>query len=82
MADASGSVWEVLGLPAPGLMDAYKAEIHFVVRDHGPYISGMKREMTSTFNGGCELGELPADPRLGKVGPITCVDVHFAVHKP
>ncbi len=82
IGDNAGSVWEVLGLPSPGLIDSYKAEIHFVVRDHGPYIAGMKREMTGTFNGGCELGDFPPDPRLGAEGPNTCVDVHFAVHKP
>jgi hypothetical protein len=51
-----------------GLTDAATAEIHLVVRGHGPAAlddPGMLEAQTSTFMGGCEAHE--------------CVDVQFAV---
>lgn len=36
-----------------GLMDPMKAEIHFVIRDHGPDQAGVPDE-TSSINGGCD----------------------------
>ncbi|MGH2626938.1 MAG: hypothetical protein ACRDHY_09850 [Anaerolineales bacterium] len=85
--DRSGSLHQVLGLPLFGLLDAREAEIHLVVRTHGPIIRGMKRAMTRTFNGGCGrvdpvLGPLPEHPFIGPEGPNVCEDVHFAVHQP
>lgn len=80
--DESRSLWEVLGLPSPGLLDAREAEIHLIVRTHGPVIAGMARQMTSTFNGGCPRDGLPDDPFIGPEGPNVCEDVHFAVHQP
>jgi hypothetical protein len=86
VADNSGSVFAALGLPAPGLVDARTAEIHLVVRTHGPKIRGMVSEMIRTFNGGCQhpgpAFPDPLPPELGAPGPNTCVDVQFAVHKP
>ena len=35
------------------LIEPMKAEIHFVVRSHGPAIPGLVGEQTSTLNGGC-----------------------------
>lgn len=86
VGDGSGSLWEILGLPSPGLLDARQAEIHLIVRTHGPVIAGMAREMISTFNGGCPRGDppddLPDDPFIGPEGPNVCEDLHFAVHQP
>jgi hypothetical protein len=48
------------------------AEIHFVIRTHGPAIPGMIHEQISTFNGGCEEGE----PNEG-----LCDDVQFGVFR-
>lgn len=85
--DKSSSMWEVFEFPSPGLLDAREAEIHFIVRTHGPVVPGMARAMTSTFNGGCGpvdpvFGPLPDDPLIGPVGLNDCEDLHFAVHRP
>lgn len=49
------------------------AEVHFVIRTHGPAIPGMIREQISTFNGGCEEGE----PNEG-----LCDDLQFGIFLP
>ena len=78
-----GSINEpLLGKPALGMEEAHDAEIHYVVRTHGPVIDGFEYEMTHTFNGCCQLGSLPDDPRLGPVGPNTCKNLQFAIHLP
>lgn len=83
VGDESGSIADALfGNPEMGVEDAHAAEVHYVVRSHGPVIEGFEYEMTHTFNGCCTLGSLPDDPRLGPVGPNTCANVQFAVHKP
>lgn len=48
-----------------GLIDSFEAEIHLVVRSHGPAIPGLEEEQISTFNGGCP--------------PNECIDVQFSV---
>lgn len=63
---------------AYGLINARKAEIHFVIRSHGPLIPGIIQEQISTFNAGC--GGFP--PELGTPGPNECEDIQFAVHLP
>lgn len=84
--DTTGSALGALGLPTYGIIDPDEAEIHLVLRSHGPAIPGMIDEMTSTFNGGCKHpGDDfpdPLPPELGEPGPNTCVDVQFAVHQP
>ena len=52
----------------PGLIDPMKAEIHLVVRTHGPPIPGMEDDQTSSLNAGCP--------------PNTCEDHQFAIHIP
>jgi hypothetical protein len=84
--DGSVSLLGALGLPSPGIIDPATAEIHFVLRSHGPVIPGREDEMISTFNGGCQHpGSDFPDPlpaQLGAPGPNTCVDVQFSVHEP
>ena len=67
--DNSGSNF---GEGSLGLVDSRKAEIHFVVRTHGPKIPGLIGEQIGTFNGGCD----PGQPNEG-----LCQDIQFAVHK-
>ncbi len=55
-----------------GLVDAHKAEIHAVIRDHQEPKPGMANEMVNSMNGGCSEN-WPNDP---------CVDLQFAVFKP
>lgn len=58
--DATGTInQEFFGLPSyGGLHDAMHAEIHLVLRDHGPSIPGQVHEQISTYAGGCD----PNDP--------------------
>jgi len=79
--DNSGSVNELMGLPiAGGLLDAQKAEVHLVIRTHGPKIPGEVNEQISSYVGGCD------DPFL--YAPFTfypdaigeCADIIAAVH--
>jgi len=55
----------------PGLLDAETAEIHLVVRTHGPMVEGAFADQISTFGGGCE----PFDA-------LPCEDVQFAIFQP
>jgi len=55
-----------------GLQKPLTAEIHLVVRTHGPAIPGKVDSMLYTVNGGCE-GAFPNPP---------CADVQFAIFKP
>ncbi len=48
------------------LRNPYGAEIHFIVRTHGPAIAGMVREQISTLNGGCP--------------PNACANVQMSIH--
>lgn len=75
--DISGSLLTILtGMKTPGLLDARKAEIHFVVRSHGKAIKELAREMITTFGAGCK----DAPPGTGTPGPNTCEDQQAALH--
>jgi hypothetical protein len=53
----------------PGLLDPKHAEIHLVVRSHGPALMGAAfTDQLGLFNGGCP--------------PNTCVNVQASVHAP
>ncbi len=55
-------------LMGPGLVDAQKAEIHLIVRSHGPAAFGepeLLNHQLTTFGGGCDI--------------FTCVDVQYAM---
>lgn len=60
-------------IAGPGLIDAEGAEIHLVVRSHGPKLGGGYLEQITRFaDAGCqELG-----------GPNECRDIQFSVHPP
>jgi len=60
---------------SPGLLDPRGAEIHFIVRSHGPAIPGMIPEMLSTFEGGCT----PETSAGAGSGPNTCSEPQAAV---
>jgi hypothetical protein len=55
----------------PGLLDSFKAEIHFVVRSHGPAIvdnpETLQQQLTM-FVGGCP--------------PNTCANLNVSIHQP
>lgn len=62
----------------PGLTDARGAEIHLVVRSHGPVQPGLNHAMFNSFEAGCEVflaaGIVPENPG-------ECADQQFAVFK-
>jgi hypothetical protein len=74
VGDTSGVL---LGV-GPGLTNPEGAEIHLVVRSHGPAIPGLVNEQISSFGAGCN----DAPPGTGTPGSNTCVDLQFAVHEP
>jgi hypothetical protein len=55
----------------PGLLDPHKAEVHLVVRTHGPVVADAFDAQISTFGGGC-------DP----IDTLPCDDVQFAMYLP
>jgi hypothetical protein len=62
----------------PGLLNPHGAEIHLVVRSHGPAIPGLVNEQIRTFGGGC----IDAPEGTGTPGPNVCTDVQGTVHRP
>lgn len=65
VGDTTGAVF------GPGLVNAMKAEIHLVVRTHGPAILDDPQTLQaqlSTFNGGCP--------------PNTCANLQISIHQP
>lgn len=59
-----------------GLTNPEGAEIHLVLRSHGPRIPGLVEEQRSTFAGGCEEFLNPGITQL-EAGP--CSDVQLAL---
>ncbi len=69
---ASVGLGEVPGIVVgPGLVDPDGAEVHLVVRTHGPKIEGAFFDQITSFAGGC-------DPQTMQ----PCQDVQFSVHLP
>lgn len=63
-----GAAWFRGRVSPEALTAPDRAEIHLVVRTHGPVIPGLVEEMTSTLNGGCP--------------PNVCANLQMAVHAP
>ncbi len=65
-------------LDGPGLTDARGAEIHLVVRSHGPLVPAEMPGLIHTFEGGCQVfldaGVVPEEEG-------ECADLQFAVFK-
>lgn len=83
VGDTKGSIFPAwLNLPAYGILDVNKAEIHFIVHTHGQKIPGLVGEMLHTFNAGCgpEFMDIPVPQELGTHGPNTCEDLQFTMH--
>ncbi|MDH3709118.1 MAG: hypothetical protein OER04_04475 [Cyclobacteriaceae bacterium] len=78
--DISASTNEFFGLEPVGLLDSKKAEIHLVVRSHGPKIPGQVQDQISSYEGGCTVffdpfTEIPD-------APGECADTQFAIYPP
>jgi hypothetical protein len=61
------------------LKDSRGAEIHLVVRSHGPVIAGLDDVQTGSLAGGCETFLVP--PAI-PAAEGECADVQFSVHQP
>lgn len=73
----SGPVFDLPGDDV-GLVDAIVAEVHVIIRSHGPAVAEQLNEQITSFDGGCDLDVAPDIPN--KKGE--CADVQFAVHTP
>lgn len=60
-----------------GLTNPAGAEVHLVVRSHGPRIPGEVDEQRSTFDGGCEAFLAPGATH--QLEPRECSDLQFAL---
>lgn len=79
--DDSGSTNDFFGLPGfGGLQDVDAAELHFVLRSHGPAIPGQVNAQISSYEGGCTVFFDPftAIPE----NPGECGDFQFAIFPP
>lgn len=61
-----------------GLKDPMGAEVHLVVRSHGPVIPSELEAQLTSFAGGCKV-EIP-QPNVPNE-PGECADIQFAVHR-
>lgn len=64
--------------PPDGILDQYKAEIHVILRTHGPEQPGLLHAQMTTFSGGCN--NMP--PQFGTPGNFACADAQFAMFMP
>jgi hypothetical protein len=62
----------------PGLTNPLGADVHLVVRDHGPVQEGLFAEQVSTFGGGCT----EAPEGTGTLGDFACYDAQFSFFEP
>ncbi|MGB5692950.1 MAG: hypothetical protein WBM43_10120 [Flavobacteriaceae bacterium] len=82
--DDSGSIHELFGLPNfGGLHNAETAEIHAVLRSHGPAVPGIVNEQIGSYLGGCPTtfpyGFPPFTEIPDEVGE--CGDIIAALHR-
>lgn len=62
----------------PGLTNPLGADVHLVLRDHGPMQAGLFDDALGTYGGGC----LEAPEGTGELGDFACLEVQFAAHEP
>jgi len=84
--DASGSInQEFFGLPTFGGLQAgntLDAEVHIVLRTHGPKVPGLVNEQISSYGGGCD-DPLMYDPFMFYPDAVgECGDIAAAVFAP
>ncbi len=81
VGDVSGSANDLFGLPSPGgLLDPMAAEVHIVLRNHGPAIQGEVNEQIGSYVGGCDNSFPPFTQIPDEVGE--CGDTHAAIFAP
>jgi hypothetical protein len=78
--DDTGSIHELFGLPNfDGLQNAQTAEIHGVLRSHGPKIPGQVGDQITSYEGGCVVN-FPAFTEIPDA-PGECGDIIAALHR-
>ncbi|MBT8278586.1 MAG: hypothetical protein KJO41_06255 [Bacteroidia bacterium] len=83
--DDSASINTLFGLPPAGGLHSgktFSAEVHLVLRSHGPKIPGMVSEQINSYEGGCldPFAIAPFTEIPDEVGE--CGDIEFAIHPP
>jgi hypothetical protein len=86
--DNSGSIADLFGMPTDangesfGLKDPMGAEIHYVVRSHGPKVPAEMPAQINSFEGGCVTDYFPpTDPGDLQLGEGECQDLQFAINQ-
>jgi len=78
--NSSESINDLFGLPTfGGLQSAKSAEVHVVLRSHGPVISGQENEQIQSYEGGCTTFFAPFTEIPDDIGE--CGDFQFAIHQ-
>ena len=85
VGDVSGSINALFGLPPAGGLQSgntLSAEVHLVLRSHGPAIPGLINEQIGSYVGGCTdpFAIAPFTEIPDEVGE--CGDIEFAIHPP
>jgi hypothetical protein len=83
--DASGTINPLFGLPTyGGLADAQKAEVHMVLRSHGPKIPGIVNEQIGSYLGGCPQAFPYGFPPFSEIPDEAgeCGDIYASIHQP
>lgn len=77
--DSSGSVYQdIFGFPeSPGLSNPLGAEVHLVLRSHGPKVPAQMPAQIDSFDGGCTNEIEP--PGLA-MNEGDCADTQFSIH--
>lgn len=77
--DDTGSInTPIFGLPGyGGMLDQYAAEVHLIIRSHGPAIPGQIDDQIGSFDGGCTTN-LPPFVRVPTLSG-ECADIQFAI---
>lgn len=84
LGPADEPVGDIFGDPDFGLYNPMGAEVHIVVRDHGPVLEGQLEAQLGTFEGGCDPAVNPEVYWIDFVGtfpdaPGECNDIAFGV---
>jgi len=65
-------------IEGPGLTNPLGADVHLVLRDHGPVQDGLFLDALTTYGGGCT----EAPDGTGTLGGFVCTQPQFAAHEP
>jgi hypothetical protein len=84
--DDSNLTGEGTVLDSKALMNPRGAEVHLVVRDHGPLVPEWLPDQIQTFGGGCDQSHADYPPPLvgegvdGGADGFACFDPQFSIH--